>query len=67
MQLDAAARVDIALQVASGVEYMHTHKRSPIVHGDLKPEWVVHARAEVQGSQKQQQEHSQVMRLCRCV
>ncbi|GJM91010.1 hypothetical protein PR202_ga07345 [Eleusine coracana subsp. coracana] len=35
--LDLAQRIDIAIDVASALEYLHHYKPTPIVHCDLKP------------------------------
>ncbi|GLT50481.1 hypothetical protein SLA2020_239640 [Shorea laevis] len=35
--LSLAQRLNIAIEVASAIEYLHNHCQPPIVHGDLKP------------------------------
>ena len=36
-KLTLIQRVNIAIDVASAIEYLHHHCQPPIVHGDLKP------------------------------
>jgi serine/threonine protein kinase len=35
--LDLVQRLDISIDVASALEYLHTHKPMPIIHCNLKP------------------------------
>jgi len=35
--LDLIQRLDISIDVASALEYLHQHKQLPVIHCDLKP------------------------------